>query len=82
MDELPGRPRINQQHRESGWARFWRRRRIKAISNSSDHATVIGFGMVIGIVLIVAVLVLGFRGVDFSSVHGGSPRKSVIPTKP
>lgn len=81
-DMIPGILRVNRRRGESRWQRFWRRRRMNSVRNSSDHATVVAIGIVAGIVLLVAVLILGFRGADFSALKESGSRKSLLPTKP
>ena len=56
-DVIPGILRVNRRRAESRWEAFGRRRRLKSIRQSSDHATVVAIGIVAGIVRIVAVLI-------------------------
>jgi hypothetical protein len=69
-DDMPGIIRPNRRRGETRWARFWRRRRMNAVRNSSDHAVVVAIGIFAGLALLGAVLFFGLRGARFQPGPG------------
>lgn len=63
--------------RESRWARYWRKRRMNAVRNSSDHATYMAVGILVAVVVLGAVLFVALRGAKFS--QKGSPSRVDFP---
>lgn len=57
-DDIPGILKNRGRRRESRWERFWRKRRMNALRNSSDHATAMAIGIVAFILIIGALLVV------------------------
>jgi hypothetical protein len=52
---------------ESRWQRYWRKRRMNALRNSSDHAVHLALALIGVILLIAALAILGMRGAKFDS---------------
>jgi hypothetical protein len=69
-EEIPRIIRPNRQRGESKWQRFWRRRRMNSIRNSSDHAV---FTAVSLFLILLAVGLLAFFGMRGAQLGGPSP---------
>jgi len=70
-DKIPQIINPKRRQGESRWQRYWRKRRMKSIQNSSDHAVFTALALLAVILLIAAIAILGIRGAKFDSV---SPR--------
>lgn len=66
-DDLPGILRNRSRRKETRWQRYWRKRRMHALRNSSDHATAMAIGILFAILLIGALLVVAVKRGGFSS---------------
>jgi hypothetical protein len=59
---------------ESRWQRYWRKRRMNAVRNSSDHASYMAIGILIAILVLGALLFFALRGADLPRRTGpGTP---------
>lgn len=73
-DDTPNILKSRTRGKESRWQRFWRRRRMNAVRNSSDHAAFMAVGIVVGLLAIGIALFLVTRGAAFprGGASGGS----------
>lgn len=62
-----------RRRNESAWQRFWRKYRMRSLRNSSDHAAYFAIGMLVLIVLLGAILYLGFKGAELPRSPGFRP---------
>jgi hypothetical protein len=65
-DDTPNILKSRTRGKESRWQRFWRRRRMNAVRNSSDHAVFMAVGITTGLLVIGTALFLMTRGASFS----------------
>jgi hypothetical protein len=70
-DETPQIINPKRRNGESRWQRFWRKRRMNSIRNSSDHAVYTALALFAAVLLIAVIAFLGTRGVSF---QGGAPK--------
>ncbi len=66
-DEIPRIVSPKRRAGESRWQRFWRKRRMNSLRNSSDHAVSMALTLVAVVLVLAAVVVLGMRGAKFDS---------------
>jgi len=69
-DEMPRIISPGRRRGESRWQKYWRKRRMNSLRNSSDHAVFMALALVAVFLLIVTVAILGSRGAKFD---GGPP---------
>jgi hypothetical protein len=76
-DDTPNILKSRARRRESRWQRFWRRRQMNAVRNSSDHAAFMAVGIVAALLAIGIALFLAARSARFPT--GGAPGGIEIP---
>lgn len=78
-DDLPGILRNSGRPKESRWQRYWRKRRMRALRNSSDHATAMAIGILFIVLLISALLVIAAKRGGLSSFRSPKGIESLKP---
>ena len=66
-DEIPQIVRPNRRRTESRWARFWRRRRMNSIRNSSDQAVYTALALLAIVALLGLIVFFGMRDAEFGA---------------
>jgi len=69
-DDTPNILKTRNRRGESRWQRFWRRRRMNAVRNSSDQAAMMAVGLPVVVLLLVAALVFVARHANLPSGPG------------
>lgn len=62
----PSLKRRSRHRRESTWQRFWRKRRMRALRNSSEHAVYFAVGFLTLLVALGLLLYFGLRDANLS----------------
>ena len=60
-NDLPNILKPRRLRGENRWQRFWRRRRMNSVRNSSDHAAVMAVGILVALILLAGALVFVAR---------------------
>lgn len=64
-DDIPNILKSRHRRSETRWQRFWRRRRMNAVRNSSDHAMFVAVGILLALILLGGALVFVARNASF-----------------
>lgn len=70
----PGILRNSKRPHETRWQRYWRKRRMNSLRNSSDHAVFMAVCLIAIAMLLGALLYFGMKGARFEApeLPGGS----------